>query len=135
MFSGERTLVFRNRGFVRFHSEQSREILRRNYEKTNNLSLTAILLLTMSIFSAANVFAQSDEVLVAGDPAFAQSDFDEIVKYYERGLDIKFSDEERGEFQSKDNGDVAQKSKVEPEESRRLYEKRRKVQHGCRLQN
>lgn len=69
--------------------------------KNKQFIINAILLLTMSIFSAANVFAQSDEVLVAGDPAFAQSDFEAVVKYYERGLDIKFSDEERGEFQTK----------------------------------
>ncbi|HLM61026.1 MAG TPA: hypothetical protein VK308_09495 [Pyrinomonadaceae bacterium] len=63
--------------------------------------INAILMITISIFSAATVFAQSNEVLVAGDPAFAQSDFEEIVKYYERGLDIKFSDDERNEFQMK----------------------------------
>lgn len=63
--------------------------------------INALLLITISIAFAATVFTQSNEVLVVGNPPFTQNDFEGIVKYYERGLDIKFSDDERSELQSK----------------------------------
>jgi hypothetical protein len=69
--------------------------------KNKRFIINALLLITISISFATNAFGQSNEVLVAGEPAFAQSDFDAIVKYYERGLGIKFSDEERDELQTK----------------------------------
>jgi hypothetical protein len=62
----------------------------------------AILLITISISAAANAFGQTGgEILVEGNPPFTQSDFEDIVKYYERGLDIRFSDDERDELQTK----------------------------------
>jgi hypothetical protein len=62
----------------------------------------ALLLITISTVLAANAFGQrSDEILVEGNPPFTGSDFESLVKYYERGLDIRFSDEERDEFKSK----------------------------------
>jgi hypothetical protein len=63
--------------------------------------INAILLITISISFAATVLAQSGEIIVGGEPPFTQSDFDGIVKYYERGLDIKFSDDERSDLQGK----------------------------------
>jgi hypothetical protein len=38
-------------------------------------------------------------VLVDGNPPLTQSDFDSIAEYYERGLGIQFSDEQRDELQ------------------------------------
>ncbi|MDQ4121050.1 MAG: hypothetical protein M3209_06355 [Acidobacteriota bacterium] len=68
--------------------------------KNRRLIINALFLITISF--AMTVFAQNNgEILVAGDPPFTQSDFVHIVKYYERGLDIKFSDGERDELQSK----------------------------------
>jgi hypothetical protein len=69
--------------------------------KNTRFIINALLLITISISFAATVFGQGDEALVAGNPPFMQSDFENVVKYYERGLDIKFSDDERSEFQSK----------------------------------
>jgi hypothetical protein len=64
--------------------------------------INALLLITISTVFAAHAFGQrSDEILVEGTPPFTQSDFESIVKYYERGLDIRFSDEERRELKAK----------------------------------
>lgn len=59
------------------------------------------LLVAISISFTAFVFGQNSEILVDGNPPFTQSNFDEIVKYYERGLAIRFSGEERDELQSR----------------------------------
>jgi hypothetical protein len=69
--------------------------------KNTRFIINAILMITISISFAANAFAQSDVILVNGSPSLVQSDFEAVVKFYERGLDIKFSDEERSELQSK----------------------------------
>lgn len=70
--------------------------------KNTRFIIKAILLITISIsFAAANVFAQSDEVLVTGNPPLTQTDAGEIIRYYERGLGIEFSGEQRDEFQTK----------------------------------
>lgn len=58
------------------------------------LFLTILLLLTVS-FS----FAQS-EVLVGGNPPLTQENVDSLREFYERGLNIEFSAEQREEFQS-----------------------------------
>ena len=63
--------------------------------------INAFLLFIMTAALAANAFAQTSEVLVEGDPSFTASDFEQIVKYYERGLDLRFSDEERDELKSR----------------------------------
>ena len=100
MFSGKRTLVIASAFCSAQALNEKRDITRRIY-RTKQFIINAILLLTMSTLFGATVFAQSDNVLVAGDPQFAQSDFEAVVKFYERGLDIKFSDDERGKLQSK----------------------------------
>ncbi len=69
--------------------------------KNKRFIINVILLITISVSFAVTALAQSSEILVAGNPPFTQNDFAGIVKYYERGLDIKFSDEERGELQEK----------------------------------
>jgi hypothetical protein len=69
--------------------------------KNKRFIINAILLLTFSISLSAGVRAQSSEILVAGNPAFTASDFEAFVKFYERGLDIRFSDDDRAEFQSR----------------------------------
>jgi hypothetical protein len=58
------------------------------------LFLTALLLLTFS-FS----FAQS-KVLVGGNPPLTQENVENLIEFYERGLDIQFSAEQREEFQT-----------------------------------
>lgn len=68
--------------------------------KNKRFIINAILLLMIS-FAASSVFAQTNGVLVAGDPPLTTSDFEAFVKFYERGLDIKFSVEDRDEFQSR----------------------------------
>jgi hypothetical protein len=69
--------------------------------KNRRFIINAILLITISISFAAAVFAQSDEILAAGNPPLTQTDADEIIKYYERNLEIEFSAGQREEFQTK----------------------------------
>lgn len=59
------------------------------------------LLITISILFSSSVFAQRNDILVEGNPPFTRGNFESIVKYYERGLGIKFSDGQRNELQSK----------------------------------
>ncbi len=65
-----------------------------------NLKFIFGAFLLLSVVFAANAFAQSS-VLVEGNPPFTESDFESLVKYYERGLDIRFSDDEREELKTK----------------------------------
>jgi hypothetical protein len=64
--------------------------------------INTILLITISIAFAPTIFGQSDNmILVAGNPPLTQHNADEIIRYYERGLNIKFTVEQRGELQTK----------------------------------
>lgn len=70
--------------------------------RNRRIIFNAFLLLIFTIsLATANVLAQSDEVLVEGKPPFTESDFQTVVKFYERGLDIRFSDEQRDELKAK----------------------------------
>jgi hypothetical protein len=64
--------------------------------------LNTFLLIAATLSMAATASAQNDgQLLAAGDPPLSQSDFEGVVKYYERGLDLRFSAEERDEFRAK----------------------------------
>ncbi|HLL99415.1 MAG TPA: hypothetical protein VK400_00035 [Pyrinomonadaceae bacterium] len=70
--------------------------------KNRRIIIKALLLITISISFAAGVFAQAagGETLVAGNPPLTGNDADEIMKYYERNLEMEFSAAERAEFQT-----------------------------------
>ncbi|HEX8249403.1 MAG TPA: hypothetical protein VF599_14590 [Pyrinomonadaceae bacterium] len=69
--------------------------------KNRRTIINALLLITISISFAAGVFAQADgETLVTGNPPLTRNDADEIIKYYERGLEMDFTAAERREFQT-----------------------------------
>jgi hypothetical protein len=62
--------------------------------------LAALFLLTVSF--ASPVCGQSGaDILVAGNPPLTQTNADEIIRYYERGLNIEFTAEQRDELQNK----------------------------------
>ena len=61
----------------------------------------AILMVTISISFAASAFAQSDEILVEGNPPLTQATANSILKYYERGLGGQFTNYERDFLQEK----------------------------------
>jgi len=61
-----------------------------------NLILNTLLL--SLVFFSASAFAQQ-AVLVDGKPPLTQADFESIAEYYERGLEIRFSDEQLGQLQ------------------------------------
>jgi hypothetical protein len=64
--------------------------------------INAILLITISITFASTICGQSgDEILVTGNPPLTQRNADEIIRYYERGLNIEFTAEQRDELQTK----------------------------------
>ncbi|MDQ3797908.1 MAG: hypothetical protein M3384_00510 [Acidobacteriota bacterium] len=69
--------------------------------KNRRFIFKALLLITISIsFAAANVYAQSGEILVAGNPPLTRNDADEIIRYYGRALGIEFSAAQRDELQT-----------------------------------
>ena len=61
-----------------------------------NLILAALIL--SAVFFSTSAFAQQS-VLVDGNPPLTQTDLDSIAEYYERGLDIQFTGEQRVELQ------------------------------------
>ena len=57
-----------------------------------------VLLIFSCLFSTAAV-GQAGKIIVAGSPALTQSEADAIIKYYERGLGLKFTYADRRELQ------------------------------------
>ena len=62
-------------------------------------NLTLVILLLCAICFVPTAFGQQT-VLVDGNPPLTQSDLDSIAEYYERGLDIQFTGEQRDELQA-----------------------------------
>jgi len=66
------------------------------------MKIIKIMLLTViAAVSVVNLFAQSDEVLVGGNPPLTRTDFESVMKYFERGLNVEFSAEQRDELELK----------------------------------
>jgi hypothetical protein len=73
--------------------------------------IKTFLLTAISTALVANVFGQPGEILVEGDPPLTRAVAASVLRYYERGLGVQFSEDDRAALQEKlaENWEKAQR--------------------------